>query len=198
MSTEDKHSKDPFHPHVMPLWVYFGVYFALLVLTAVTVGVTKLPTHAIFGEMTHTVDVIIAMAVATVKATLVLLIFMHLLFDNKLYSLLFSGCMFFVVLFITFSMLDTHSRGFVDEIREYTISAEGKRTGMKDWRKNAEAYEAEHGGEKKAHAEAEMIVEGTEESSVTGKDAEKILADEVKSEEGEKPSDKTQETKPAK
>ncbi len=64
------HSHDAHH-HVTPLVVYWGVFGALLVLTAVTVWIAQF--H--FGAATT----LIAMAVATVKASLVALFFMHLL-----------------------------------------------------------------------------------------------------------------------
>ena len=46
------------------------------------------------------------MAIATVKATLVMLIFMHLGFDKGFHSLLIYGSFLFVFLFISFVWID--------------------------------------------------------------------------------------------
>lgn len=92
------HSK----PHVLPLSTYLMVGSALLVLTFVTVAVAQF--H--FGEW----NLIVAMAVAAVKATLVLMFFMHLKYDNKLYLFAFLISIAFLAVFIVFTMLDTMAR----------------------------------------------------------------------------------------
>ena len=61
--------------HAVP---YFAIFFALLFLTALTVGIAfvKFPTELI--------NVLIALAVACVKGALVAMFFMHLKFEGKL------------------------------------------------------------------------------------------------------------------
>ena len=61
--------------HIVQFRVYLTVFFALLVLTAVTVAVSRVD----FGSF----NIVIAMLVASVKATLVAMFFMHLKFENK-------------------------------------------------------------------------------------------------------------------
>lgn len=90
------------HNHVLPLKVYMAVATALLVLTVITVVVAQF--H--FGEF----NLIIAMVVAAVKATLVALYFMHLRYDSRIYSLVFVGSLIFLAIFIGFTMLDTLRR----------------------------------------------------------------------------------------
>jgi len=90
------------HPHVLPLSTYLTVGGALLLLTCVTVLVSRFQ----FGEW----NLIVAMAVAAVKATLVLLFFMHLKYDNKLYTFAFLISVAFLAVFIIFTMLDTMTR----------------------------------------------------------------------------------------
>lgn len=99
--------------HVLPLRVYFGVFAALLVLTAVTVIIAKF--H--FGAF----NLIVAMAVAAVKASLVALIFMHLKYDNKVYMLIFVSSIVFLAIFIIFTMSDTMTRGNVDPMKARPI-----------------------------------------------------------------------------
>jgi len=62
----------------------------------VTVGVTRVE----LGALTVT----IALLIASIKATLVLLYFMHLKFDKKIYAVMVSGVLFIftIVLIITF------------------------------------------------------------------------------------------------
>lgn len=94
------------HVHVMPLPMYFGVFGALLVLTVITVGVSVLGLPPLLS-------IIVALAVATVKATLVVLYFMHLRYENLFYSFIFVSSLFFVLLFFVFTLGDTAYRGFV-------------------------------------------------------------------------------------
>jgi cytochrome c oxidase subunit 4 len=95
-------------PHVTPITHYFGVFGALLVLTAITVGVSYLD----FGPW----NLVIAMVVATMKATAVAAIFMHLLYDIKFHALVFSFSLIFLAIFITFTSFDTFARGRADLI----------------------------------------------------------------------------------
>lgn len=92
--------------HVLPLKVYFGVFFALLVLTVVTVGVSVLALPPPFA-------IIVALLVAFVKATLVVMFFMHLLYDDKFYTFSFIGSILFVLLFFAFTLVDISSRGLI-------------------------------------------------------------------------------------
>jgi len=103
------HADDSSHkhtPHVLPLRIYFGVWVALLVLTAITLAVS----YYDFGEG----NLIIALVVATIKATLVSLFFMHLFYDHKLNALVFGGSIVFLFLFFFFTLADTTTRGQVD------------------------------------------------------------------------------------
>lgn len=113
MSAEHAHdahdAHDGHHHHITPLPVYLAVFGALLVLTVVTVWIAQFD----FGSMTT----VIAMLVATVKASLVALIFMHLLFDERLNLVAFGFGLIFVALFFIFTLTDVMTRGFIDPIR---------------------------------------------------------------------------------
>jgi cytochrome c oxidase subunit 4 len=97
-------------PHVLPLKFYFGTAGALFVLTAITVGVS----YFHFGEL----NLIIALAVATVKATIVSAIFMHLFWDHKFHSIIFASSLIFLGIFIWFTMYDTNHRGQNDFVQK--------------------------------------------------------------------------------
>jgi cytochrome c oxidase subunit IV len=64
-------SSDSSAPHQVPVRGYISVFAALLVLTVVTVGVASL-------ELSESSTVLVAVSIATLKATLVALFFMHL------------------------------------------------------------------------------------------------------------------------
>ena len=101
------HSQE--HHHVLPIKVYLRVAAALLVLTIITVTVSQF--H--FGEF----NLLIAMVIAAVKASLVALFFMHLKYDNRIYAVVFVGSLVFLAVFIVFTMFDTMRRGDIyDEV----------------------------------------------------------------------------------
>lgn len=104
------HASHHDEPHVTPLWVYLSVGLALLVLTILTVTATTI-------DLGHDGNLIVAMVIATIKAGLVILFFMHLLYDSKLYSIVFSVGLFMLGVFIILTMFDTERRG---DIYEYT------------------------------------------------------------------------------
>lgn len=65
--------------HIVPFSVYFKVFISLIVLTAFTVAISRVD----FAEFGHPVlNIVVAMLVASVKALLVVLFFMHLKYEN--------------------------------------------------------------------------------------------------------------------
>ncbi len=101
-ATTPAHSAS-FHPHITPLKVYILVGATLFLLTGVTVWVAQFHLGTV-GNL------IVAMTVATIKATLVALFFMHLLYDNKLYLVVFLSALLFLSIFISMTMMDTMRR----------------------------------------------------------------------------------------
>ncbi len=116
--------------HEMPVSTLMGVFFALFVLTLLTFdasySISRPEYHGapIFGghvslfkplfgalelpkETMNSLGVPIAMAIATVKAMLVILFFMHLRHDKALNNLIFFFCFAFFFLFIAFVLIDT-------------------------------------------------------------------------------------------
>ena len=77
---------------------YFAVFIALLVLTGVTVWTGK---HD-FGEL----NIVIAMLIATVKASLVVLFFMHLWDEGPVNRLIFVVSVVFVGVMMAFTFGD--------------------------------------------------------------------------------------------
>ena len=81
---------------------YAAVLSALLVLTVITVGASYLD----FGAA----NIVIAIAIATVKASLVALFFMHLKDDNPVNAMILVSCFLFLGLLLTFCLLDIDNR----------------------------------------------------------------------------------------
>jgi cytochrome c oxidase subunit IV len=103
------HAAEDFHPHVTPLWIYIATWLALMALTAITVGVSYLNLGA--------ANLAIALIVATTKATIVALFFMHLRWDLRFHSIIFTFSVIFLFIFIWFTMYDTETRGRADPIQ---------------------------------------------------------------------------------
>ena len=91
--------------HIVPIRMLVAICAVLLVLTGVTVWVAKFDFEELnLGEM----NIIIAMGVATFKALLVCLIFMHLRWERSFIGFFFLSSVLFVGLFILFALMDTH------------------------------------------------------------------------------------------
>jgi caa(3)-type oxidase subunit IV len=99
---EHKNDNHGHHP-LVPLKVYFNTIWALLFLTVVTVGVSYLD----FGS---TANVIIALGVASAKASLVMLFFMGLKYDNNLNRAYMLSSFAALVLLIGISASDLWTR----------------------------------------------------------------------------------------
>jgi cytochrome c oxidase subunit IV len=105
------HGADHGLAHTMPLPLLFGVLGALLALTVATVAVTSFDLGA-QGNL------IVAMAIATVKAALVCVFFMHLLWDKKFNAVLFLTSVLFLILFLSMTTTDRGEyQHLVDEYR---------------------------------------------------------------------------------
>lgn len=85
--------------HVLPVSLLVKVWGALVVMTLVTVGMAQVDLG--IG------NVVIALMIATVKATIVALFFMHLRWDKKFHALIIIASMFFALLFIFYVLMDT-------------------------------------------------------------------------------------------
>ena len=109
--TDHSHDSKSF-AHPAPLKLLYGVFFALLALTVITVAVAKLELPEVIARW----DVWIAMIIASVKAFLVAAIFMHMWWDKPFNIIVFLSSLLFVALFVGFTLMDTsHYRDQVEE-----------------------------------------------------------------------------------
>src|SRR5262249_32067334 len=95
-------------PHVLPLANYIATWVALIVFTVITVAAS----YFNFG----TWNLVIALLIATTKACIVAAIFMHLRYDRKFHTVIFSFSVIFLGIFIAFTMFDTETRGRTDSV----------------------------------------------------------------------------------
>ena len=90
--------------HVSPKSTYYTIFGALMVLTAITVAVAFID----IGLLNFPV----AISIAVLKATLVILFFMHVKYASHLTKLFVAMAFFFLVTLFGLTLTDYLSRGF--------------------------------------------------------------------------------------
>jgi cytochrome c oxidase subunit 4 len=85
--------------HVVPMPILTAVFVILLVATFFTVAATWVD----LGEF----NLWFALGIATFKASLVALYFMHLRYDQPFNALVFVAALGFLTLFLVFTLIDT-------------------------------------------------------------------------------------------
>jgi cytochrome c oxidase subunit 4 len=100
MNTANPTSREPEEPHGVTAAAphhkinYFAIFAALVILTIVTVCV------AFYRFENETVNLLLALLIASIKATLVAMFFMHLKFEGKLIYVIFCVPLVLCVLLI--------------------------------------------------------------------------------------------------
>lgn len=89
--------------HVASSALFLKVLVALLILTGITVAASRKD----FGAA----NMLIAMAIASVKASLVISIFMHVWWDTAINKIFFLGSFLFLSLLLLFTLADFSTRG---------------------------------------------------------------------------------------
>ncbi len=114
---DSAHAHEEHIGHVVSPKILIATCIALLVLTVITVAVAKVDfTQYNIYEM----NIIVALAVAVVKASLVCLFFMHLYWDRPFNAFVLIASIAFVALFMGFAMLD------VSEYHEQLVPGDAK------------------------------------------------------------------------
>lgn len=91
--------------HVAPKSMYYGVFLALLVGT----GLTVLAAFFDMGAMNN----VVMLAIASVKAMLVVLFFMHVRWGTRLTWVVVASGFFWLLILFGLTMTDYVSRGWV-------------------------------------------------------------------------------------
>jgi len=90
--------------HVVSPRLYLGIFAALMVLTAVTVWVA-------FYDL-RWLNVFVAITIAVVKATLVILYFMHVRYSSRLTQVIVAAGVVWFVILLVFTFSDYLTRGW--------------------------------------------------------------------------------------
>lgn len=90
--------------HVAPVRLYLAIFGALMVLTSVTIGVAFINLGAF--------NFPVALGIAILKATLVILFFMHVKESSRLTKLIIGTGFFFLLVLFSLTLTDYLSRGW--------------------------------------------------------------------------------------
>jgi cytochrome c oxidase subunit 4 len=90
--------------HISPIKTYITIFGALMVGTVITVAAAFVNLGAL--------NFPVAISIAIVKATLVVLFFMHLKYSSKLTKLVCASAFFFLIVLFGLTMTDYLSRGW--------------------------------------------------------------------------------------
>ena len=88
--------------HIVSRALYYRIFAALLMLTLLTVGVAYLNLGAL--------NTVIALTIATGKALLVVLFFMHVRYSSRLTWVVVSAGVFWLLLLLVFTLSDYVTR----------------------------------------------------------------------------------------
>jgi cytochrome c oxidase subunit 4 len=92
--------------HIVPIRIYISVFLALMAGTALTVwaGVHDFP-----GQL----NVIIALTIGVIKATLVVLYFMHVRYSSRLIWVVFTSALFWLLILFALTFSDYWTRDWL-------------------------------------------------------------------------------------
>jgi len=91
--------------HIVTVKSYLSVFVSLLILTGLTVLVASYD----LGRL----NTIVALTIAVIKASLVVLFFMHVYYSSKLTKVIVFAGLFWLAIMITLTLSDYLTRGHV-------------------------------------------------------------------------------------
>jgi cytochrome c oxidase subunit IV len=92
--------------HIVPVRIYVMIFLVLLVGTGLTVA-------AAFVDFPWRLNTIVALTIATVKATFVVLYFMHVRYSTRLVWVIISAALFWMAILFAFTLADYFTRGWL-------------------------------------------------------------------------------------
>jgi len=92
--------------HISSIKLYVGIFLTLMVLTSITIAVA----YVNLGQMNK----VVALGIASFKATLVVLYFMHVKYASRLTKLIVVSGLFFLAILLGLTMSDYSSRMWVN------------------------------------------------------------------------------------
>jgi cytochrome c oxidase subunit 4 len=94
------------HSHIVSRGLYFGIFVALMVLTALTVG-------AAFVDL-GPLNTPVALTIAVIKAVLVILFFMHVWYSTRVTWVVVASGFFWLGILLVLTLSDYLSRDWLD------------------------------------------------------------------------------------
>jgi cytochrome c oxidase subunit 4 len=92
--------------HIVSIRIYVAVFLTLMLGTALTVW-------AGLHDFPRQLNVIIALTIAVIKATLVVLYFMHVRYSSRLIWVVFTSALFWLVILFALTLSDYWTRGWL-------------------------------------------------------------------------------------
>lgn len=89
--------------HIVPVKVYVSIFLALMLGTVITV-------LAAFQDFPGALNVIVAMTIAVLKATLVVLYFMHVRYSARLIWVIVASALFWMAILFALTFSDYWTR----------------------------------------------------------------------------------------
>jgi cytochrome c oxidase subunit 4 len=99
--------------HVVPRRTYYAIFAALMVLTGITVWVAFVDVDTRLFGLHIALNPVIALAIATTKATLVVLYFMHVRYAGKLTKVTVAAGVFWLGILLVMTMGDYVTREWI-------------------------------------------------------------------------------------
>jgi len=92
--------------HIVSVRVYFAIFLALLAGTVLTAWVA-------FFNFPGPLNAIVALTIAVVKATLVVLYFMHMRYSSRLIWVVFGSALFWLAILFALTFSDYSTRSWL-------------------------------------------------------------------------------------
>ncbi|HKQ99188.1 MAG TPA: cytochrome C oxidase subunit IV family protein [Pyrinomonadaceae bacterium] len=92
--------------HIVSRTVYFVIFGALMVCTGLTVAAAFLDLDRVF----HGANTVVALTIAVIKATLVVLYFMHVRYSSRLTWVIVAAGFFWLGIMFVFTIADYMTR----------------------------------------------------------------------------------------
>lgn len=92
--------------HIVSVRVYFVIFLALLVGTALTAWVA-------FFDFPGPLNAVVALTIAVVKAALVVLYFMHMRYSSRLIWVVFGSALFWLAIMFALTLSDYSTRDWL-------------------------------------------------------------------------------------
>ena len=99
--------------HIVPRRIYYGIFAALMTFTLLTVWVAFQDVDTHLWGLHIALNPVIALAIATTKALLVILYFMHVRYSSKLTKVAVLAGFFWLGILLVMTMGDYVSRDWI-------------------------------------------------------------------------------------